>query len=67
MFEGGFRRDGFEQVLRRVGGATGVFWEADIWQPNTVAGGDETKRRGTGRRYKKSNRIKRAKQRNSIT
>jgi len=30
MFEGGFRRDGFEQVLRRVGGATGVFWEACV-------------------------------------
>ena len=30
IFEGGFRRDGFERVLRRVGGATGVFWEACV-------------------------------------
>jgi len=30
MFEGGFRRDGFERVLRRVGGTTGVFWEACV-------------------------------------
>ena len=31
IFDGGFRRDdGFERVLRRVGGATGVFWEACV-------------------------------------
>jgi len=31
IFDGGFRRDdGFERVLRRVRGATGVFWEACV-------------------------------------
>jgi hypothetical protein len=37
MFEGGFRRDGFEQVFRRVGGATGVFWEACVASHRTAS------------------------------